>query len=101
MPETENEIELCGQFLAYGVFLLLVIGGSFCMLNLTVATVGQTFTIVKKEAESKRAIKGDVASWRPILNFADSGGGAWVVSDNQRMCRCGGCATSKDTSRAR
>jgi len=36
-------------------FILLVIGGSFCMLNLTVATVGQTYTVVKKEAERKRA----------------------------------------------
>ena len=34
---------------------LLVIGRSFCMLNLTVATVGQTYTVVKKEAERKRA----------------------------------------------
>ena len=33
----------------------LVIGESFCMLNLMVATVGQTYTVVKKEAERKRA----------------------------------------------
>ena len=39
-------------------FMVLVIAGSFCMLNLTVATVGQTFTKVKKEAEAKRAVQG-------------------------------------------
>jgi len=33
----------------------LVIGESFCMLNLMVATVGQTYTVFKKEAERKRA----------------------------------------------
>jgi hypothetical protein len=39
-------------------YMVLVIAGSFCMLNLTVATVGQTFTKVKKEAEAKRAVQG-------------------------------------------
>lgn len=47
-----------GQALPLAWFMVLVIAGSFCMLNLTVATVGQTFTRVKKEADAKRAVQG-------------------------------------------
>ena len=43
--------------LAYIFYLMTVIFGSFCLLNLTVATVGQNYTRVKKEAEIKKAIK--------------------------------------------
>ena len=51
MAETADVSGLLG----YVFFILLVIGGSFCMPNLTVATVGQTYTVVKREAERKRA----------------------------------------------
>ena len=47
-------------------FMVLVIAGSFCMLNLTVATVGQTFTKVKKEAEAKRAVQGHALMRRGV-----------------------------------
>jgi hypothetical protein len=43
--------------MATGFYLFTVILGSFCLLNLTVATVGQNYTRVKKEAEIKKAAK--------------------------------------------
>ncbi|KAJ1492758.1 hypothetical protein T484DRAFT_1770350 [Baffinella frigidus] len=42
---------------AYGYFFLVVIMGSFCLLNLTVATVGSTYQRVKKASEAKKAQK--------------------------------------------
>jgi phosphate/sulfate permease len=38
-------------------YFAAVIIGSFCLLNLTVATVGQNYTRIKKEAEIKKAQK--------------------------------------------
>lgn len=43
--------------MAYFYYLLVVILGSFCLLNLTVATVGQNYSRVKEEAEAKKAVK--------------------------------------------
>jgi hypothetical protein len=53
-------MEKCAEvdpLMAYVYYLMTVILGSFCLLNLTVATVGQNYTRVKKEAEAKKAIK--------------------------------------------
>lgn len=55
-------------------FMVLVIAGSFCMLNLTVATVGQTFTRVKKEAETKRAVQGHALTPRGVQECEDARG---------------------------
>ena len=43
--------------MAYFYYLFVVVLGSFCLLNLTVATVGQNYSRVKEEAEAKKAIK--------------------------------------------
>jgi len=51
MADTAEVSGLLGCFFS----ISLVIGESFCMLNLMVATVGQTYTVFKKEAERKRA----------------------------------------------
>jgi len=78
---------------------LLVIGGSFCMLNLTVATVGQTFTIVKKEAESKRAIKGQVALLRVSVSewATEKKGRWWAITFAQTVTR--ECADAEEAQR--
>jgi hypothetical protein len=46
-----------GPIYGYTYYFILVIFGSFCLLNLTVATVGQTYARVKKQAEVKRAAR--------------------------------------------
>ena len=47
-------IACAGAIYGYVYFFLLVIFGSFCLLNLTVATVSEAYSKVKKQAEIKR-----------------------------------------------
>jgi cell division protein FtsB len=50
-------VQAAGAMFGYTYYFLVVIFGSFCLLNLTVATVGQTYTRVKKLSEAKKAKK--------------------------------------------
>jgi hypothetical protein len=55
--------------MAYFYYLFVVILGSFCLLNLTVATVGQNYSRVKEEAEAKKAIKVNLLSFCNVCIF--------------------------------
>ena len=65
-------------------FMITVFLGSFCLLNLTVATVGQNYARVKKEAEAKMAKKVRLYDTICRLKYTSGRGGCEKSKDSGR-----------------